>query len=348
MATDDEDEEEEEDTEDAEEEEDTEEETEEVTKEEITGTSTGGSNLPILVSIIGTLIFIGLAVMSFMKGDWINGSVLTVVGIIVGFLAASSFGINSQWEEVVIFRLGKYRRSSKAGIYFLIPFFENGIKRDMRIRTLDIPTQEVITKDNVSIKLDAVIFMKVDDIKKSVINIQDFIYSVRQVSQTTLRDIAGQKTLDELLEKRDEYAGAVSKIIDKLVENWGVDIQNISIQNMELPQDMKKTLSIQAQAERESKAILIKAQAELNASKTLKQAADVMSNPNAMQLRILQSISEVSKDEANTIIMALPLETLQNIGIGGVGALASINSSAARRLKWYKKKSNESNDNLNK
>lgn len=338
MATDEDEEEEEEEPED-----DTEEETEETTEYE--GGSTGQGALSLIVAMIPFFIFLYLGINRFLNGDWIFGLTHIFIALIAAAIGYQTVRINKEWEESVILRFGKFKRIAKSGIYFIIPFVENVIGRDMRIRALEIPTQEVISKDNISINLDTVVFMKVIDSKKSVINIQDFIYSVKQMSQTTLRDVAGGKTLDELLEKRDTYAQAVREIVDKQVERWGVDVQNINIQNIELPQDMKRALAIQAVAERESKAILIKAQAELNASKTLKQAAVAMADPNAMQLRILQSISEVSKDEANTIIMALPLETLQALGPAGVAACASINSSAARRLKWYKKKYDKEKSN---
>jgi regulator of protease activity HflC (stomatin/prohibitin superfamily) len=216
-------------------------------------------------------------------------------------------------------------------LFFVAPFVDSVISDDLRIRTLNIPTQELITKDNISIVVNAIVLMKIDDIKKAIINIEDYASSVVKVSKTTLRDVIGQETLDTILQGTAQIATKIKDIIDKTVKEWGIDVSGIEMQNIELPENMKRALAIQAEAERGARAVIIKAEAELKASDTLRKAGINMKDPNAMQLRILETVSEASKEQANTIIMALPLETLKGLGVGGVGALASINSSAARK-----------------
>jgi len=168
----------------------------------------------------------------------------------IGFWILAFFGAN-EWEQAIILKLGRYKRTVGPGVFFKWPFIENVITRDIRIRTLDIPRQEVITKDNISVGVDAVVFLKVIDTKKSIINIQDFIYAIKQYSQTTLRNVIGQKSLDELLEKREDIAVAIKSAVDKKADKWGVDVTGIELQNIELPEDMKRIMARQAEAERE-------------------------------------------------------------------------------------------------
>lgn len=292
---------------------------------------TGRGAISFLVAMIPFVIFSIMSLMVFWRGSPGLGFLLFFTGMFLAYVAGSTVRVNREWEQGVILRFGKFKRTVGSGIFFIIPFVESVITRDMRIRTLDIPTQEVITRDNISVKVDAVIFMQVTDVKKSIINVQDYEYSVGKFGQTTLRNTIGQKTLDDILEKTSDVAHLIQEAVDEASDKWGVDIQKVELQNIELPENMKRVIAIQAEAERESKAILTKANAEKNASLILKEASINMKDPNAMQLRILQSISEISKDQANTIIMALPMETLKYLGPGGIGALSSINSSDARR-----------------
>ena len=275
--------------------------------------------------------------------DWIASNLVTLGVIAAGAVAiGSGITVNSEWEEAIILRLGKYHRIKKAGLFYVWPFIEDGVRRDMRITTLDVPAQEAITKDNISVDVDAVVFLKVKDSKKSVINIKEYWTAVRQLSQTTLRDIIGQKNLDTLLESRTNIAKEIKERVDEEAEEWGIDIINIELQNIGLPADMKRAFAVQAEAEREAKAVKIMAQAELDASSILQKAGKELSkNPIALQLRQLGTLSDVSKDQSNTIILALPTETLVSGGVAGAAALSSINSSAARRKIWYR-------ENLNK
>jgi regulator of protease activity HflC (stomatin/prohibitin superfamily) len=237
-----------------------------------------------------------------------------------------------QWEKVALIRLGRIVRiEEKAGLHFKIPFIDSLYVVDMRMQTIQLKGQTTITKDNISVSIDAVVFTKVEDPEKIILQIEDYKDAVAKYAQTSIRDVMGKYSLDDLLMNREEVANAFKDKVDELSKVWGVDITKAEIQDIALPDDMKRALAVKAEAEREAQAVVIKADAELKASEILKQAAENMKDPNAMQLRILAAVSEASKEAANTIIMALPLETLKYASIGDLGALASINSSAARR-----------------
>jgi regulator of protease activity HflC (stomatin/prohibitin superfamily) len=251
------------------------------------------------------------------------------VVIVVLFL---SYFIVRQWEKVALIRLGRIVKiEDKAGLHFKMPFIDSLYVVDMRMQTIQLKGQSTITKDNISVSIDAVVFTKVEDPEKVIVQIEDYKDAVAKYAQTSIRDIMGKYTLDDLLMNREEVANAFKDKVDELSKVWGVDITKAEIQDMALPDDMKRALAVKAEADREAQAVVIKADAELKASTILKQAAENMKDPNAMQLRILAAVSEASKEAANTIIMALPLETLKYANIGDLGALASINSSAARK-----------------
>lgn len=237
-----------------------------------------------------------------------------------------------QWQKVALIRLGRIVRiEEKAGIHFKIPFIDSLYVVDMRMQSITLKGQSAITKDNISVSIDAVIFTKVEDPTKVILEIEDYKDAVMKYSQTSMREIIGKYTLNELLASQADVVQALENKVDTLSKGWGIDIAKAEIQDIALPEDMKRAFAVQAEAEREAQAVVIKADAELKASEILKQAAENMKDPNAMQLRILATVSEASKEPANTIIMALPLETLKYASIGDLGALASINSSAARK-----------------
>jgi len=219
--------------------------------------------------------------------------------------------MNKEWEESIILRLGKYNRTIESGLFIKIPIIETSISRDKRVRAIDIPRQEVITKDNISVGVDAVVFLKVVDTKKSIVNIQDVIHAIKQYSQTTLRNIIGQKSLDELLEKREEISKAIKKSVDAESEKWGIDVTGIELQNIELPTDMKRIMARQAEAEREKRAVVIKSRGEFEAAENLKKASQKLAeSAGAMELRRLSTLSDISQDQSNTIVFAVPLEAL--------------------------------------
>jgi regulator of protease activity HflC (stomatin/prohibitin superfamily) len=267
-----------------------------------------------------------------------------LVVIIVLVLIISGAFIVKQWERIVVLRFGQIVRMAEPGLHFRIPFVESIYPVDMRMQPIRLEKQFTITSDNISVGIDAVVFMKVVDPQKTIVAIEDYKDGVMKYTQTSMRDIIGKYKLNELLENREEVASALEKKVDELSKDWGVDITKAEIQDIALPEDMKRAFAVQAEAEREAQAVQIKADAELKASEKLKLAAENMKDPNAMQLRILATVSEASKEAANTIIMALPLETLKYARIGDLGALASINSSAARGRAEEKRRKEEATE----
>lgn len=257
--------------------------------------------------------------------------ILLFVVIVIIVLLANMFYIVKQWETVTLIRFGRIVKTVQTGIQVKVPFIDSLIRLDMRVQTFDLRGQSAITKDNISVKIDSVGFLKIEDAGKLIMGVEDYWSAIKSYSQTSLRNIVGEYSLDELLEKREKIAEKMKMIVDGYTKEWGVDIQKIELQDVVLPADMQRAFAVQAEAERESKAIIIKANAELTASKTLREAAENMEkNPIAIQLRILETLSDVSKDQSNTILFALPTETLKGAGFAGLSAAASINSSAAR------------------
>jgi len=254
-------------------------------------------------------------------------------GCILLILVALSLFIVNQWEKAIVLHFGKIDRTVSEGLHFKNPITESIIKVDLRTQTLEVNRQVAITKDNISIGVDVVVFMKIEKPEIFVLNIEDYRTAVSKYAQASMRDLVGKYALDDLLTSRTEIATSLKNKVDALTKKWGIDVTNVEIQDIALPEDMKRAFAIQAESERESKAIKIKAQAELKASKDYKDAAKNLHQRNAMQLRILETIKQVSKDQSNTIIFALPIETLTSMGIGGLAAAASINSSDGRRRK---------------
>jgi regulator of protease activity HflC (stomatin/prohibitin superfamily) len=252
-------------------------------------------------------------------------AIVVIILVIALLILAGGLYVVRQWENVAVLRFGRIIKIVKeAGLHFKIPFIDSIRRVDFRMRTLDLKGQKAITKDNISVGIDAVVFLRVEDAQKVILNVVDYEEAVSKYAQTSIRDIIGQYTLDELLASREQVAKSLKNIVDELSAEWGVDITKAELQEIFLPDDMKRAFAVQAESERESKAIIIKASAELQASETLKKAALNLSDPNAMQLRILETVKQVSKDQSNTILFALPLETIQSAGIQGLSSMASI------------------------
>jgi len=234
-----------------------------------------------------------------------------IVGVILLVVLARSIHMNNEWEEAIILRLGKFNRLQKAGLFFTVPLIERSISLDVRVRTMDIPTQEAITKDNISVRVDAVVFYKIEDTKNTLMNVDDYIYAVRQFSQTTLRNVVGEKDLDQILERREDVAAAIRKSVDEVSKDWGVNIEKVELQNIELPEDMKRVMARQAEAEREKRGSIISSEGELEAAHNLKEASKILEKSRyGYQLRELETISDISQDRSNTIIFA-PSESLE-------------------------------------
>jgi regulator of protease activity HflC (stomatin/prohibitin superfamily) len=234
-------------------------------------------------------------------------------------LLPGTIAINQQSQEAIILRFGKFKRLVGPGMFFKWPLMERFLRQDMRIQTLDVMKQEVMTKDNISLMADAVVFMKITSTPKSLMNIVNVKLSVMQYSQTTMRDVIGSVELDDLLARRDEIAERIKSIVDRETETWGVDIRSVNLQNIELPNDMKRVIARQAEAERERRAVIIKSEGELVAAKNL-QAAVVEMSAQALYLRTLSSLEDISFDQSNTIVFAMPINMVKGeiMGLAGL------------------------------
>lgn len=239
-------------------------------------------------------------------------AVLSMPGLFVLFiLLLMSVKVVMQYQRAVLFRFGKYKGTLEPGLRFIIPFIDSAKFVDMRITTVDIPKQGTITKDNVPVAADGVVYFKVIDPRAAIVDIKDFRYAVAQYAQTALRDIIGGVELDDLLAKRDEIAAKLKALVDKETDAWGVDITAVKLQDVELPGDMKRAMAREAEAEREKRANIINASGEVIAAKNLAKAAQLLEkNPAGLHLRTLQTIADVSADQSNTIFFTLPLEVM--------------------------------------
>jgi len=217
-----------------------------------------------------------------------------------------------EYERGVRFLLGKYTGLIQPGLRIVWPAIMTWERVDLRTKAVDVPDQDAITKDNVSIKVNAVLYYKVSDANKAIIEVEHFNYAVSQLAQTTMRDVVGEATLDELLSKRDAISKRIQEIVDKATDPWGVKVESVELKHVELPADLKRVIGKEAEAEREKRAVIIKAQGEVDAANNMAKAANTLSNaPGALHLRTLQSINDLSSDQSNTIVFAVPLEVLR-------------------------------------
>lgn len=266
-----------------------------------------------------------------------NGATIIVLMFLLFFLFPSTVFVCRQWQRMAVMRFGVITRVVEGGLHFKIPFVEDTRRIDIRTQELDLSRQTTITKDNISVGIDAVLFVSIADAEKLILQVRDYTTAIKRVAQAALRNIVGNYELDDLLSHRDEIAEQLDAQIHQLAEGWGITVVRIGLQDISLPEDMKRAFAVQAEAERESRAIQIKANAELQASEKLTAAAKKMKEEaGSMQLRILQTVNDISKDQSNTIILALPFETLQGIDVGDVSAMSSIGSSHAKLKKMVK------------
>lgn len=236
---------------------------------------------------------------------------LILIGLIVVVLLASIKQIN-QYQRGVKFTLGKYTGIMEPGWRLVIPIFQTYQKIDMRIKAVDVPNQEAITKDNISVSVNAVIYYKISFAQKAVIEVENFYYAVSQLAQTTMRNVVGEVTLDELLSSRVETANKIRTIVDAATDEWGVQVQSVELKDVLLPEDLKRVIGRQAEAERERRAVIIKAEGEVIAADNLAKAAKTLSDSEgALHLRTLNTINDLSSDQSNTVIFAIPLEILR-------------------------------------
>jgi len=236
-----------------------------------------------------------------------------VVGIFV-LIILRGFKVINQYERGVVLTLGKYTGTRKPGLTWILRGFQKIIKVDLRTATVDIPQQEVITKDNVTVGINAVVYFNVNNAEKAVLEIADFRHAVALYAQATLRDVVGGVDLDTLLSARDKIAEEIKKIVDVATDSWGVNVSYIKMQDIELPADMKRVMAKQAEAERQRRAIIIQAEGEYTAAEKLSKAADVLSSaPGAISLRTLQTIEKINPDPSKTVLFALPIEFFEGI-----------------------------------
>jgi regulator of protease activity HflC (stomatin/prohibitin superfamily) len=237
---------------------------------------------------------------------------LFVVVIIVFFLA-SAIKILNEYERGVIFRLGRVLGAPKGpGLIILIPIIDRMTKVSLRTVVLDVPSQDVITRDNVSIKVNAVVYFRVIEPMRAIIDVENFLYATSQLSQTTLRSVLGQAELDDLLSHREKINERLQEILDTHTESWGIKVSNVEVKNVDLPQEMQRAIARQAEAERERRAKVISAEGEFQASTKLSEASDILSrNPMALQLRYLQTLIEISTEKNSTIIFPLPIDLIK-------------------------------------
>jgi regulator of protease activity HflC (stomatin/prohibitin superfamily) len=234
-----------------------------------------------------------------------------LIGILAVIFFISLRQIN-QYERGVTFVMGKYTKTKEPGWRLVIPVFQSMKKVDMRVKAVDVPDQKAITKDNISVTVNAVIYYKVSNAEKTVMEVENFYYAMSQLAQTTMRNAVGGVELDELLSQREKISENIRNIIDQASDPWGIKVDNVELKDISLPADMERTIGKQAEAEREKRAVIIKAEGEVLSAQNMAKAAQILSaSPGALHLRTLQSINDISSDQSNTIVFAMPLEILR-------------------------------------
>jgi len=231
--------------------------------------------------------------------------------VVVVIILASLRQVN-QYERGVMLLMGRYTGMKGPGWRIVVPVFQRMIKVDMRVKAVDVPDQKAITKDNISVGVNAVIYYRVVDASRAILEVENFFYATSQLAQTTMRNVVGEVELDELLSQRNKVSERIRTIVDKLTDAWGIKVDNVELKDVALPADMERTIAKQAEAERERRAVIIKAEGEVAAAANMAKAADILTNaPGALHLRTLQSINDISSDQSNTVVFAVPLEILR-------------------------------------
>jgi len=244
--------------------------------------------------------------------------IIGVAVVVLLMIVPMTVKIVTEYERGVIFRLGRLIGAKGPGLFLIIPFIDRMVKVDLRVITMDVPSQEVITKDNVTVRVNAVVYFRVVDPESSVVKVLDHIRATSQISQTTLRNVLGQSELDELLSQREKLNQMLQKIIDEHTDPWGVKVSTVEIKEVELAEEMKRSMAAQAEAERERRAKIIHAEGEFQASEKLAQAAAIIGRePTAIQLRFLSTLTEIASEKNSTILFPLPIEFLKAFGVGG-------------------------------
>ncbi len=272
-----------------------------------------------MVNYISGLVFVVLTILGVVIAGLlgVNGAVgaAVIIGMLWLFMAiyvASAIRLAAQWEKAVVFRLGKFHGMKGPGLFTIVPLIDQLKMVDTRVLTANFPQQQVITRDNVPVTIDGVLFFRVDNAAEAIITVQDYRYMITQYAQTSLRDVVGQMTLDQLLTEREEIAKLIEQHVEKDTKGWGLEVTGVRIQDIDMPEDLKKMMSRQASAEREKRATITKAEGDRDAAVNLALAAKTMAeSPGAMQLRTLQTIDGLGPTASNTVVLAVPVEVLE-------------------------------------
>ena len=249
-----------------------------------------------------------------------------IIGLIIFivFILLCSIRQISEYERGIKFRFGKFKKIMKPGWNIVLPIIESYKKVDIRTKAVDVPEQDAITKDNVSIRINAVIYYKVFDASKAILAVEKFQYAVGQLAQTTMRNAVGAVSLDELLSERDKISTEICKVIDEATDPWGIKVENVELKDVKLPEEMQRVIAKAAEAEREKDAVITKAKGEKEAADNLAEAAEKLSSsPGALHLRTLATLNDLSSDQSNTIIFAIPIEVLSAFGESNVSKAVS-------------------------
>lgn len=238
-------------------------------------------------------------------------NVLIGVVVLIGIAVLVLRQVN-QYEKGVFFTIGKFTGIKEPGWRIVIPIFQSMKKVDTRVKAVDVPEQKAITKDNIAVGVNAVIYYRVSDAAKAVLEVENYIYAMSQLAQTTMRNAVGEVELDDLLSQRDKISERISNVVDHASESWGIKVSTVELKDISLPADMERTIAKQAEAEREKRAVIIRAEGEVIAAENMSKAAHTLAAaPGALHLRTLQSINDISSDQSNTIVFAVPLEVLR-------------------------------------
>lgn len=231
---------------------------------------------------------------------------------VVGIVLLISIRQINEYERGVQFTMGRFSKVKNPGWRIVIPVFQSMTKVDLRVRTVDVPSQESLTKDNISVGVNAVLFFRVVDAQRAVINIENFYYATMQLAQTTMRNLVGEVVLDDLLAKREDLSEKIRSIVAEMTKQWGIEVVNVELKDILIPDDMKRTIGKEAEAERERRAVVIKSEGEVLASENIAKAARTLAGtPGALHLRTLESINDISSDSSNTTVWMVPVETLK-------------------------------------
>ena len=272
----------------------------------------------LIVNYISMLIFFAITGLGFvflsplMFSESVFGMLLFGLVVLIALFISSGIKIAAQWEKAIVFRLGKYSAIKGPGVFFVIPMIDEARIVDTRILTMDIPKQQVITKDNVPVSINGVLYFLVSNPELAIVKVQNYTYAISQYAQAALRDVIGGMTFDELLAEREQIGKSIESNVEKESKEWGLEVKGIRIQDIDVPEDLKKMMSRQASAEREKRATITKAEGDKLAAMNLSEAAHTMhASPGAMQLRTLQTIDGLGPTASNTVILAVPVELME-------------------------------------